>query len=101
MCISNRSQLIWICSNCHLVCEFVSTAGIKYFDWLIIRSMRNILIYSAWRGFDKIYIVCFRHTIPTIYNGQIHPCQTVIQEVSVSDIQYQQYTMDKYIHVRL
>ena len=39
---------------------------------------------------------CFRHTIPTMYNGQIHPCQTVIQEVSVSDIQYQQYIMDKY-----
>lgn len=23
----------------------------------------------------------FRHTIPTIYNGQIHPCQTVIHEL--------------------
>ena len=41
------------------------------------------------------------HTIPTIYNGQIHPSQTVIQEVSVSDIQYQLCTIDKYIHVKL
>ena len=29
-----RSQLIWICTVCHLVCEFESTTWIKWSDWL-------------------------------------------------------------------
>ena len=42
-----RSQLIWICTVCHSVCEFISTIWIKQSDWLTIRSGRGILIYSA------------------------------------------------------
>ena len=29
-----RSQLIWICTVCHSVCEFISTVWIKEPDWL-------------------------------------------------------------------
>ena len=45
-----RSQLIWICTVCHSVCEFLSTIWIKSSDWLKIRNGRGILIYSAWQG---------------------------------------------------
>ena len=45
-----RSQLIWICSVCHSVYEFMSTFWIKLPDWLKIRSGRGILIYLAWQG---------------------------------------------------
>ena len=45
-----RSQLIWICTVCHLVCEFTSTIQIKISDWLNIRSECGILIYSAGHG---------------------------------------------------
>ena len=44
------SQLIWICTVCHQVCEFIATIQIKHSDWLKIRSGRGILIYSAWEG---------------------------------------------------
>ena len=33
-----RSQLIWICTVCHSVCEFIATIQIKESDWLTIRS---------------------------------------------------------------
>ena len=42
-----RSQLIWICTVCHSVCEFVSTTWINWSDWQKIRSGHGILIYSA------------------------------------------------------
>ena len=45
-----RSQLIWICTVCHLECEFVSTILIKKSDWLKIGSGRGIFIYSAGQG---------------------------------------------------
>ena len=45
-----RSQLIWICTVCHSVCEFISITKIKYSDWLKIGSGCGILIYSAWQG---------------------------------------------------
>ena len=45
-----RSQLIWICTVCHWVCEFIATIWIKQSDWLKIRSGCGILIYSAGQG---------------------------------------------------
>ena len=50
-----RSQLIWICTVCHEVCEFVSTNWIKLSDWLKILSRHGILIYSAGQGLS-LYI---------------------------------------------
>ena len=47
-----RSQLIWICTVCHSVCEFISTIWIKKSDWLVIRNGRGILIYSAGPGLN-------------------------------------------------
>ena len=48
-----RSQLIWICTVCHLVCEFISTIWIKESDWLTIRSGCGILILSAGQGLSQ------------------------------------------------
>ena len=45
-----RSQLIWICTVCHKVCEFIAKIWIKWFDWLKIRSGCGKLIYSAGQG---------------------------------------------------
>ena len=39
-----RSQLIWIFTVCHSVCEFVSTIWIKHSDWLKIWSGCDIFI---------------------------------------------------------
>ena len=72
--ISN--QLIWICTVCHSVCEFISAVWIKESDWLTIRSGCGILIYSAWqglRGLDTLgwlstffFHVCFSvHQVPS------------------------------------
>ena len=44
-----RNPLIWICTVCQSVCEFVSTILIKSYDWLKTRSGHGILIYSAWQ----------------------------------------------------
>ena len=44
------SQLIWICTVCHQVCEFIVTLQIKQSDWLKIRNRCGILIYSAGQG---------------------------------------------------
>ena len=44
------SQLIWICTVCHSVFEFLSTTWIKKYDWLKIRSGHGILICSVWQG---------------------------------------------------
>ena len=49
-----RSQLIWICSVCQLVSEFISTIWIKESDWLKIINEHDILIYSAWQGLRKL-----------------------------------------------
>ena len=49
-----RSQLIWICTVCHLVYEFMSTIWIKESDWLKIRNGRGILIYSAGQGLNNV-----------------------------------------------
>ena len=38
-----RSQLIWICTVYHSICELVSTTWIKLSDWLTIRSGHGIL----------------------------------------------------------
>ena len=56
-----RSQLIWICTVCHQVCEFIANIWIKQSDWLKIRSRRGILIYSAWQGLN-IEILVFLWT---------------------------------------
>ena len=40
-----RSQLIWVYTVCHSVCEFVSTTWIKQSNWMTIRSGHDILIY--------------------------------------------------------
>ena len=45
-----RSQMIWICTVCHSVCEFISTIWIKLSEWLKIRNGHGILIYSAGQG---------------------------------------------------
>ena len=45
-----RSQLIWICTVYHEVCEFLSTIWIKWSDWLKIRNGCGIIIYSAGQG---------------------------------------------------
>ena len=45
-----RSQLIWICTVCHSVFKFISTAWIKQSDWLKIENAHGILIYSAGQG---------------------------------------------------
>ena len=42
-----RSQLIWLCTVCHSVFEFISTTWIKQSDWLKIGNGPGILIYSA------------------------------------------------------
>ena len=49
-----RSQLILICTVCHVVCEFITTIQIKKSDWLKIRSGCGILIYSAGQGISCI-----------------------------------------------
>ena len=48
--------LIWICTVCHSVCEFISTIWIKESDWLTIRSGRSILNYSAWQGLSPRWL---------------------------------------------
>ena len=45
-----RSQLIWICTVCHEVSEFISTILIKQSDRLKMRIGHGILIYSATRA---------------------------------------------------
>ena len=52
-----RSQLIWICTVCHSVSEFISVISIKASDWLTFRS---VLIYSAWQGL--IFLSCLKDT---------------------------------------
>ena len=42
-----RNQLIWICTVCHHVCEFIATIRIKYSDFLKIRGGCCFLIHSA------------------------------------------------------
>ena len=37
-----RSQMIWICTVCHSVCEFIATIRIKESDWLTIRSRHGM-----------------------------------------------------------
>ena len=49
-----RSQLIWICTVCHQICEFIATIQIKQSDWLKIRSGCGNLIYSAGQGLNEI-----------------------------------------------
>ena len=51
-----RSQLIWICTVCHTVCEFIATIQIKHSDLLKIRSGHGILIYSAWQGLNRKFV---------------------------------------------
>ena len=52
-----RSQLIWICTLCHNVCEFESTTWIKLSYWLKIRSKRGILFIIIFLLF--IYLFYF------------------------------------------
>ena len=60
-----RSQLIWICTVCHSVYDFMSTIWIKLPDWLKIRSGCRILIYSAWQGFVCNLVHSLRREKPT------------------------------------
>ena len=50
-----RSQLIWINTVCHSVCEFVSKP--ESTNWLAecIKCGRGILIYSAWQRATVFY----------------------------------------------
>ena len=50
-----RSQLIWICTVCYSLCEFISTIWIKKSDWLTIISGCGILIYSAGQGLRAMF----------------------------------------------
>ena len=52
-----RSQLIWICTVCHEVCEFIAIILIKQSDWLKIRSRRGINLFSKTRV--KVNVVYF------------------------------------------
>ena len=56
-----RRQLIWICTVCHLICEFVSTTWIKQLYWLTIRNGCGILRYSAWQGLIH-FMTIFSHS---------------------------------------
>ena len=49
-----RSQLIWICTVCHQLFEFIATIRIKQPDWLKIRNRCDILIYSAGQGLSVV-----------------------------------------------
>ena len=60
-----RSQLIWTCTICQTVCEFIAIVRIKQSDWLKIRSGCGILIYSAWQGL----FVCVEVLRPSQPNG--------------------------------
>ena len=69
-----RSQLIWICTVCHSVFEFISTTWIKQSDWLKIGNGRGISIYSAGQGltFQKHIFIAgislispWKHTVLT------------------------------------
>ena len=53
-----RSQLIWICTVYHQVCEFDLTILIKQSDWLECRSGCGFLIYSAWQGLIQSLQLC-------------------------------------------
>ena len=48
-----RSQLIWICTVCHTVYEFMSTIWTKLPDWLKISRGHGILINSASQGLKE------------------------------------------------
>ena len=57
-----RSQLIWIYTVCHSVCEFISVIWIKQSDWLKIWIGCGILICSAGQGLKTQEIRAqFRH----------------------------------------
>ena len=59
-----RSQLIWICTVCHSVYEFVSTTWIKLSDWLKVRNGHGILIFSAWQWLNaQIWIILHIYTV--------------------------------------
>ena len=54
-----RSQLIWICSVCYSVYEFISKTLIKKSDWLKIRSGHGIMIYLARQGLKYLNTLAF------------------------------------------
>ena len=54
----SRSQLIWICTVYHQVCEFDLTILIKQSDWLKCRSGCGFLIYSTWQGIIQSLQLC-------------------------------------------
>ena len=45
-----RSQLIWLCTVCHQVCEFIAKTSDQATQLVKIRSGHGILIYSAGQG---------------------------------------------------
>ena len=52
-----KSQLIWICTVCRKVCEYVSTTWIMSSDWQKIRSGHGILIFSAGQGLRRAILI--------------------------------------------
>ena len=58
-----RSQLIWICTVCHQVCEFIQTIQIKLSDWLNTGSGCGSLIYSAWQGLKIVIYHYLAHLL--------------------------------------
>ena len=94
-----RSQLIWICTVCHSVCEFISRIWIKESDWLTIRSghlnlfgmtrvntnilfcgeIRKIFIWSlllGWVCTNDTYSVCLMRTISIAADKRGYPHNT-------------------------
>ena len=63
-----RSQLIWICTVGHWVCEFLSITKIKYIDWLKIGNGRGIIVYSAWKVLIALMVLYSLQTVFVVVN---------------------------------
>ena len=88
-----RSQLIWICTVCHSVCDFISIIWINELDWLTIRTGRGILIYSAWQGLSLRWaymsegtcssmsrLICFLSVLNVYGNATLSCCYGVCRK---------------------
>ena len=47
-----RSQLIWICTVCHKVCEFIAAIRIKSSDWLLRQSQLQQATFSIYKNIN-------------------------------------------------
>ena len=69
-----RNQLIWICTVCHYVCEFISTIWIKWSDWLKIGSGHGILNYSAGQGLRVKLWYSYRYKLHFLHSPAVSTC---------------------------